>query len=351
MGKVSTVTPWPTEPLTGLDAPPAAQRGTTTSASPSGALIAGGLLTAAVGLHVAAMFPPYSGSPATPVVQTPYELAVYICLAAGWALAALAVLTRWSVRGGVALGAGLGVVEIGLVLTDVVSGFQVSDGSAPGVWLAVAGVAAGLAGVLYGAGSLPADEQASAPSAGYPLRALLGVLVAVVAVGAFWPSWDHYHVVTTSGQVENLDLGNAFSQPAGIMAGELVAGLGLGIAVIAAALWRHAATSAWTLGGVAIALASQVISGVVQVSQPISTLLGSSAGVNLDASKVSLTAYWYVDVAATAAIALLALWAALDARRRKPSSNQTASASAYNDAGRPGSGDLGWPAHPTASGF
>jgi hypothetical protein len=276
-------------------------------------------MVAAVGLHIAAMFPAYAGSPATPVVQTPYETAIYICLEVGWALAALAVLSGWSARGGVALGAGLGTVEVGLVLTDVASGFQSSNGGEAGVWLAVAGVAAGLAGVLHGAGSLPAEARRASPGAGYPLRALLGVLLAVVAVAAFWPSWDHYHLVTASGQVDSIDVGNAFSQPAAVMAGELVAGIGLGIALITAAAWRDAATSALGLAGAAIALASQVISGAVQVTEPLVTLLGpspGSAGVKLASSSVSLTTYWYVDAATTAAIALLALWAALEARRR-----------------------------------
>lgn len=274
-------------------------------------------MSAAVGLHVAAMFPPYPGSPPTPVVDSPYETAIYICLEVGWALAALAVLSRLSVRGGVALGAALGSIEVGLVLTDLASGFQVSSGDAAGAWLAVAGVAAGLAGVLYGASSL-APPQAKALPPGYSLRALLGVLLAAVAVAAFWPSWDHYHLVTVSGQVENLDLGNAFSQPAAVMAGELLAGLALGLAVMVGAGWRDAATSAWALAGAAIALASQVASGAVQVTEPLPRLLGpgaSSAGVNLAASSVSLTAYWYMDAVATAAVALLALWAALQARQ------------------------------------
>ena len=340
-------------------------------------LLAGGLLAASVGLHIGAMFPAYPGSPATPVVDIPYETAVYICLEVGWALAALAVLTRWSPRGGVALGAGLGAVEVGLIVTDLTIGFQVSDGSAAGIWFAIAGLACGLAGVLYGAGTTPpgandartAQEEpfskrysqpaypASASPAGYPgpasppaaypgpasppaypapaskaaypgprpaitspVRALLSVMVAIVAVAAFWPSWDHYHLVYATGQVRDINLGNAFNQPAAIMAGEVVAGLAIGCTIVTAAFWRDAVVGAWAIAGTAIALASQVISGIVQVSEPISKLLGtpSTSAVNLSASSVSLTGYWYVDLGATAALFLLAFWAGLEARRARP---------------------------------
>jgi hypothetical protein len=324
------------------------------------------------------MFPAYPGNPATPVVDIPYETAVYICLEVGWALAALAVLTRWSPRGGVALGAGLGAVEVGLIVTDLTIGFQVSDGSAAGIWFAIAGLAAGLAGVLYGAGatppgandartaegaegepfskfsnrySQPAYPGPASPAGTYPgpaspagtypgpaspagtypgprptiispVRALLSVMVAIVAVAAFWPSWDHYHLVYATGQVRDIDLGNAFNQPAAIMAGELVAGLAIGCTIVTAAFWRDAVVGAWVIAGTAIALASQVISGIVQVSEPISKLLGtpSTSAINLSASSVSLTGYWYVDLGATAVLFLLAFWAGFEAWRaqRKP---------------------------------
>ena len=420
--------PWPSERVATL--PPQAEpvaRPTPGQTSKAGSrprptwpatLVAGALLVASVGLHIGAMFPAYPGNPATPVVDIPYETAVYICLEVGWALAALAVLTRWSPRGGVALGAGLGAVEVGLIVTDLTIGFQVSDGSAAGIWFAIAGLAAGLGGVLYGAGATPpgandartAEEElfskfskrdsqpaypapaspagtypgpasppaypgpaspaayhgpaspagtypgpaspagtypgpASPPAypgpasqsaypgpaspAAYPkprpavispVRALLSVMVAIVAVAAFWPSWDHYHLVYATGQVRDINLGNAFNQPAAIMAGELVAGLAIGCTIVTAAFWRDAVVGAWAIAGTAIALASQVISGIVQVSEPISKLLGtpSTSAVNLSASSVSLTGYWYVDLGATAALFLLAFWAGFEARRVRP---------------------------------
>ena len=302
-------------------------------------------MAASVGLHIAAMFPPYSGNPATPVVQLPYETAVYICLEVGWALAALAVISRFAARGGVALGATLGTIEVGFLVTDLATGFDVSNGSAAGVWLAIAGLAAGLAGVLYGGAAVlssgpgsprvlgqaadrdhgtalahePAGERATLASAATSVRVALSVLAAIAAVAAFWPSWDHYHLVTAAGQVTNINLGNAFNQPAAIMAGEVFAGIAIGVTALVAALWRDPLVGAWGLAGTVIALASQVASGMVQASEPLTKLLPATTAsqVNLSSSSVSLTTYWYIDLGAAVALALLAIWAALDGLRAR----------------------------------
>jgi len=271
-----------------------------------------------VALHIGAMFPAYPGSPPTPVASSPSEAAIYICLEVGWALAAVLVLGRISVRGGIALGAGLGAVELGFLVTDVASGFLVSNGAEPGVWLALAGLGAGLAGVLYGAGSLPAAQprQASGPRVGAPW-ALVTALVGAVAVAAFWPSWDSYHLVGTSGQTLDITMGNAFSQPGAIMAGEIMAGLAIGTVVIIAAFWVTPTVGAWAIGGVVIALGSQVVSGVVQAYEPLTETLGTAntQGLDLARSTLSLTAYWVIDVVALVALAALAVRAGLAGRK------------------------------------
>ncbi len=95
--------------------------------------VAGGLFLVSVGVHVAAMFPAYPGTPPTPIVSVPYLTAVYIILELGWALAAVLVLTRASIRGGLALAAGLGTVELGFVISDLASTGQVPARNAPGI--------------------------------------------------------------------------------------------------------------------------------------------------------------------------------------------------------------------------
>jgi hypothetical protein len=271
--------------------------------------VAGGLLLLSVGTHIAAMFPAYTGSPPASVVSTGYELAEYICLTVGWAMAALLVLTRVSVRGGVALGAGIAVVELGFLISDLASAVNTSQGSSPGVWIAFAALSLGGAGVLLGASTVPMGGPRLRPyERSLHPRAMATVLVALVAVAAFLPSWDKYEVVSAAGRTTTVTLGNAFSQPAAVMAGELVAALAIGIIAILGAFWAPPTVGAWMTGGALIALSSQLISAVVQVSQ------ASSVSVGGGRATVALTWWWAVDVGAAVALAGLALWSGLASR-------------------------------------
>ncbi len=139
-------------------------------------------------------------------------------------------------------------------------------------------------------------------------RALVTTLVALLAVAAFLPSWDRYEVVNSAGQTLTVTLGNAFAQPAGIMAGELVAAFAIGVIAILGAFWAPPSVGAWMTGGALVALTAQLISAAVQVNQPLSvTIAGQRA-------TVSLTGYWAIDVGAAVALAALATWAGLAAR-------------------------------------
>jgi hypothetical protein len=269
-------------------------------------LVAGGLLGLSAGVHIAAMFPAYSGNPPTSVASTPYEMAIYICLAVGWTAAAALVLTMSSVRGGVALGGAIAAIELGFLITDLAGADQASGGATPGLWLAFAALALGGAGVLLGASTVPLGGPRLRPYAeSFSPRAVLTVLAAVVAVAAFLPSWDRYEIVNSAGRTATVTLGNAFSQPAGVMAGELVAALAIGLIAILAAFWAPPTVGAWMTAGVVIALASQLISAAVQVNQPL-----SAAGAG-ERATMSLTGYWAIDVGAAVALAGLALWAGL----------------------------------------
>jgi hypothetical protein len=325
--------PWPTEAARddpGTDAhdqagnSPAGER-----ARGGDALIGGSLMAACVGLHIWAMFPPYTGGPtASSVVSSPDQTAVYICLEVGWAVAALLVLSRASVRGGAALGAGLGTVELGLLITDTALGLQVANGSAPGVWLALGGLGAGLAGVLFAASSVTMVRanhlRSLSLSTNVGLRAVLTVLVAVVAVAAFWPNWAHYHLVSTTGRTLDFYAGDAFKESAPIIAGALVSGLAIGIISILSAFWSPLDAGAWALAGAVVGLASQLISQLVQVFEPLSDTIGSTSGLNVNASSLSVTPWWAIDLLAAMALAGLALWAGLESRRTEASGSPVA---------------------------
>jgi hypothetical protein len=261
-----------------------------------------------VALHIAAMFPAYVGNPAVSVVSTPYELAEFICLTLGWAAAAVLVLSHLSVRGGVALAAGIAGVELGFLIADLGATLQGSTRTTPGVWLAFAALVMGAAGVLLGASTVPMGSPRLRPyNQSLHPRALVTTLVAVLAVAAFLPSWDRYEVVNSAGQTLTVTLGNAFAQPAGVMAGELVAAFAIGVIAIQGAFWAPPSVGAWLTGGALIALSAQLISAVVQVNQAPSVIIAGQKAT------MSLTGYWAIDVGAAVALAALAVWAGLTA--------------------------------------
>lgn len=277
----------------------------------------GGLLMlACVGLHIWAMFPDYPGHPATPVISLPHDVAMYVCLDVGWALAAFLVLSRVSVSGGVALGAGLGAVEIGLLVTDVVAGVETGSTSAPGIWLALGGLGAGLAGVLLAASSTSLGTPTAGAARAYLVRRTLTVPVAALVVLAFWFSWQSGQYVTTSGQALAVN-GDAFAQSVGPATASVVAGVALGLVVLLSAYWAPASTGAWANVGAVIALTSQLLAAFVQVREPIQDAINGGSLTNLDVarSSIALTADWGIDVAAAVGVLLLAVWAALEARR------------------------------------
>jgi hypothetical protein len=278
--------------------------------------VGGGLLLICLGLHIGAMFPPYPGLPASPVVSSSWEIAVYVCLEIGWALAAVLVLARISVRGGAALGAGLGAVELGLLAVDITNGFQVSDGSEAGAWLALAGLGFGAAGVLVTASTV----TLGAPRAPRRRSSLLMILATFAVVLAYLPSWDKWTAVAPSLHVSgSVTEGNAFAQPAVVMACVLLTVVGFAFVTVLGSVWSPTSVGAWATAGAVIAISSQLISAVFQLSEAVpSTAFGVSAtqarSVGLKTS-TSLTGWWEADVAATVLLAALALSAALRARK------------------------------------
>jgi hypothetical protein len=298
--------------------------------------LGGGLLLICLGLHIGAMFPPYPGLPASPVVSSSWEIAVYVCLEIGWALAAVLVLSRVSVRGGAALGAGLGTVELGLLAVDIANGFQVSNGSEAGAWLALAGLGFGAAGVLVAASTVPLGTP-RVPQ----VRSAVFVLLATFAVVlSYLPSWDKWTAVSPSLHVsDSVTEGNAFSQPAVVMAAVLLTVIGFAFVAVLGSVWSPATVGAWATAGAVIALSSQLISAVFQLSEAVpSTAFGVSAAnarsVGLKIS-TSLTGWWEADVAATVLLALLALSAALSSRKTAARPVETPPPSTNGSVGNP----------------
>jgi hypothetical protein len=150
------------------------------------------------------------------------------------------------------------------------------------------------------------------------------LLATFAVVLAYLPSWDKWSAVAPSLHVSgSVTEGNAFAQPAVVMAAVLLTVIGFAFVAVLGSAWHPIAVGAWATAGAVIAIASQLISAVFQLSEAVpSTAFGVSAvqarSVGLKTS-TSLTGWWEADVAATVLLALLALSAALNARNNSAS--------------------------------
>jgi hypothetical protein len=113
-----------------------------------------------------------------------------------------------------------------------------------------------------------------------PSRSHLGPLALLVLAGigtaaTFAPSWDSYTVAQASlGTVKTILEGNAFSNPALVIAGNVAVMVAVVVVAVLAALWRPARQGALLLAGAIIPLAAQAVSALIQVSQPAYSFFG-----------------------------------------------------------------------------
>ena len=113
------------------------------------------------------------------------------------------------------------------------------------------------------------------------------VLAGLGVAAAFAPAWDSFTLRSAAGQTQSLTLGNAFSNPGLVIAGDLAVMLALAAVVIAAALWRPVRHGAVLLAGAVIPMAAQALSALVQAGQaPSPTQFGISSA---QASQIGLT--------------------------------------------------------------
>ena len=257
----------------------------------TGAFAAAALLAVGVILGVAGLFPAYLGG--SSLASHAYELIPHVIYLVTWtASAVLILLGGVRLRLGALLSLGLSVVTFGLFFAD--AGTAIA-----GAWnTARAGLVLALLGWLAcAAGSVTAFLHRSAGSQvpgslARPRGVALGPVVMLVLAGlgvaaAFAPAWDSFTLRSASGQTQSLTLGNAFSNPGLVIAGDLAVMLALAAVVIAAALWRPVRHGAVLLAGAVIPMAAQALSALVQAGQAASpTQFGISPA---QASQIGLT--------------------------------------------------------------
>ena len=164
------------------------------------------------------------------------------------------------------------------------------------------------------AGGVIALMGQSAGAPGRPQRQAMGLFLAVTlaalgAAASFAPSWDSFTLRTSAGVTNSLTLGNAFSNPGAVIAGDLATMIALVAVVVAAALWRPTLLGVGLMAGAIVTMAAQAISALVQLGQHVApSQFGISAA---EAARADLTinsgltpAFWIFCAFVVAMIAI-----------------------------------------------
>ena len=234
------------------------------------------LLIVGVAIGIAGLFPDYLGGAS--LAQQASELVPHLIYLAAWgAGAALILLGGTRARVGALLAVGVSIVTFGLFFADA------GTAIAGGAHVMGAGLVLGLVSWLAcAAGSAVAFRLRQAGAPGKPRGDEVGPVVMLMLAGlgaavAFAPSWDSYVLRAASGATQSLTAGNAFSNPAPVIVGDVAVMVALVGVVAAAALWRPMRFGAALLGGAIIPMAAQAISAFIQATGTTSpTLFGIS---------------------------------------------------------------------------
>jgi hypothetical protein len=263
------------------------------SGGKGGAVVAAALLGVGVILGVAGLFPHYLGSVGL-ADRTDQVLPHAIYLGAWTLSAVLIVLGGARLRIGALLSLGLSAITFGLFFSDIglaTSGTGASGGT--GLILSAAGWAVCTAGAVLAFLLRPAAARRTG-SLGRPSGAALGPAVMMILAGlgmaaAFAPAWDSFTLRTAAGQTQSLTLGDAFSSttPGLVITGDVLVMLAVAVTVVVAAFWRPVRHGGVLLAGVAIVMAAQAISALVQAGEPASP---AQFGIsNAQATQLGLT--------------------------------------------------------------
>ncbi len=249
--------------------------------------VAVGLLIFGLVCGVISLFPTYVQNAS--LASDPVNLVPHVIYLAAWAAAAVLIgIGGARLRVGALLGLGVSVVTFGLFFAD--AGLPLAHGAhsagmGVGLVLGILGWLGCAAGSILAFGPWPADWSRQLHGRQVAFAATL-IAAAVGAAVTFAPSWDHYVLTYPSG-TQSLSEGNAFSNPGPVIVGDVAVMIAVIAVLVAAALWRPTRLG-WALAaGAIVPLIAQLISAIVQITEPALTQLGVTPA---QASRVSLTA-------------------------------------------------------------
>jgi hypothetical protein len=274
------------------------------------AVIPAALLAAGVACGIAGLFPGYLAGAS--LAQQPAELVPHVAYLAVWSASALLIVLGGArLRVGALLATGMSIVTFGFFLADA------GPAIAGGAHLVGTGLVLSLVGWLAcAAGSAVALRVGSAGAPGRPFGHEIGIVLAltVAALGtaiAFAPSWDSYTLRTSAGATQSLTAGNAFANPAPVIAGNVAVMVALVAVVVAAALWRPVRLRTALLAGAILPMVAQAISALVLLGEGtspsqfgISPAQAAQAGLTISSGLTP--AFWIYCVFVVALVAISA---------------------------------------------
>jgi hypothetical protein len=276
-----------------------------------GVVVSAALLVIGVVCGIVGLFPGYLDGAS--LAQQPAELVPHLIYLAVWgASAALILLGGTRTRVGAFLGLGASIVTFGLFFADA------GQAIAGGAHVMGAGLVLGIVGWLAcAAGSAVAFRLRSIGRLGKPRGDEVGpvVMLMLAALGAaiaFAPSWDSYVLRTATGASQSVTLGNAFSNPAAVIVGDVLAMVALVAVVAGAALWRPIRFGAALLAGAIIPMVAQAISAFIQVGETTSPALFGFSSAEAAAAGLTisngLTAVFWIYCAFVVAMIASCAW-------------------------------------------
>ncbi len=297
---------------------PVSQQPGPVASRPRRGVVAAALLAAGVGFGIGGLFPGYFG--AVSLSRQAAEVVPHAIYLAAWAAAAVLILLGGArQRAGALLAAGTSIVTFGLFLAD--AGTAITGGPhlfGAGLTLSLIGWAACAAGSAAAVWLTPTGAPGRPRGLETTLTLALATVAALGTAIAFAPSWDSYVLRTAAGATQSLTAGNAFANPALVIAGDVAVMVALVAAVVAAAAWRPVRYGAVLLAGAVIPLAAQAISALIAVGQAASPLQfgitpGQAARAGLTISSGLTPAFWIYCVFVVALMLTCALMLAAPA--------------------------------------
>lgn len=303
-------------------------------ASPGRSIGAAGLMGTGVACGIAGLFPAYLSGAS--LASDPANLVPHVIYLATWLACGLLIGSggTWR-RVGALLGLGTSIVAFGYFFADLGTVISGTSPLGPGLALGLIGwllCTAGAAIAAWPPGLAGTPRWQLARRHGPAVMLAVAVMLAAGVAVTFAPSWDSYTLRTPSQLIQTVTVGNIFSNPGLVIAGNVAVMVALVAVAAAAALWQPARLGAALLAGALLPMAAQAISALIQLGQGVSPAQFGISPASAAQARLTITsgltpAFW-IYLALVIALAGMCAWMLTPARTHRQNKASVATAPA-----------------------